>query len=501
MGSSRDEVQENQRPESELNYVRPQSVETDTLKTLLINGTIVNEGTCSKGALLIEDALISAVVREEDFKYFSEYQAYLNRLSQDADVQDVSGMHVFPGVIDDHVHFREPGSGKSGTIESESAAAVIGGVTSFMDMPNNVPAAVSLELLDRKFDKAGRSSYANYSFYLGASNDNLQEIKALDPKRVCGVKVFMGSSTGNLVVDRDGVLEDVFRYSPVLIAAHCEDNCIIAENMRRCAEKYGDDIPSEAHPVIRSGEACLKSTERAIGLADKYGSKLHILHISTSREVEALRKKREDALSGGEACNISGEACVHYLWFNSNDYKKYGNLIKCNPAIKDESDMSAIRDAVAQGIISVIGTDHAPHPLGLKLRPYQDAPGGIPLVQYSLQMMLELAKSGVFTLEQIADRMSHAPARLFNISKRGFIKEGYYADLVVVDLSEEDTHSAVYPASMCGWSPFSEIGPKSFSSTIVSTYVNGSKVAEKGKLTGVRNAMPLEFNRSRNYEK
>lgn len=467
------------------------------MKTLLINGTIVNEGESRKGSVLIEGDIISAVVYEEDFKYFSEYQAYVNRLSQSADIQDVTGMHIFPGVIDDHVHFREPGNGASGTIGSESAAAVIGGVTSFMDMPNNAPAAVTLKLLEKKFDRAKETSYANYSFYLGASNDNLQEIRNIDPNKICGVKVFMGSSTGNLLVDREEALRNVFRYSPVLVAAHCEDNGIIAENMRCAVAKYGNDIPTEAHPEIRSGRACINSTNKAIALASEYETRLHILHISTASEARILKELQTNAHLKGESAKITGEACVHYLWFSSKDYIRYKNLIKCNPAIKDEKDMLAVREAVSQGVIRIIGTDHAPHPLANKLKPYSEAPGGIPLVQYSLQMMLELSKSGVFTLEQVAEGMSHAPAELFDISKRGYIREGYYADLVIVNLNKPDTYAANHPASKCGWSPFSEVGPKNFSSTIVATYVNGSKVAENGRLTGVRNPMRLEFTRSK----
>lgn len=463
------------------------------MKTLLKNGTIVSDGRVFKGSLLIDGAIIASVVDENALGSRAGYEACIAELSRGAEVYDLSGLHIFPGVIDDHVHFREPGTGISGTIESESAAAVAGGVTSFMDMPNNSPAAVTLDQIEEKFVRGRESSYANYSFYLGASDNNTGEIKRLDPARICGVKLFMGSSTGNLLVDSEEALENIFRYSPVLIAAHCEDNGVIADNMRSFAAAYGDDIPVSAHPQIRSREACIRSSEKAVALARKYGSRLHILHISTAEECAMLEALQADALRRGTECAVSGEACVHYLWFDSDDYAKYGNLIKCNPAIKDAADRSAIREAVAKGVIKVVGTDHAPHPLSEKRKPFAAAPGGIPLVQYSLQIMLELYKEGVLTLTQVADRTSHSPATLFNISGRGFIREGYFADLAVVNLSEEDRNGS--PVSKCGWSPFSEVPSKPFSTTVAATYVNGCLTARNGKLTGRRNPMPLVFDR------
>lgn len=463
------------------------------MKTLLKNGTIVSDGRVFEGSLLIDGGIIASVADGSAFGSRAGYEARIAELSRGAEVHDLSGLHIFPGVIDDHVHFREPGTGVSGTIESESAAAVAGGLTSFMDMPNNSPAAVTLEQIEKKFVRGEETSYANYSFYIGASNDNIGEIRNIDPTRICGVKLFMGSSTGNLLVDSEEALEKVFSNSPVLIAAHCEDNGIIAANMRRFAARYGDDIPVSAHPLIRSREACIRSFEKAVALAEKFGSRLHILHISTAEECAMLEALQADALRKGTECAVSGEACVHYLLFDSGDYAMYGNMIKCNPAIKDSADRAAIREAVAKGVIKVVGTDHAPHPLSEKRKPFAAAPGGIPLVQYSLQIMLELYKEGLFTLAQVADRMSHSPAKLFNIAGRGFIREGYFADLAVVNLSGVDSNGS--PVSKCGWSPFSEVPTKPFSTTVAATYVNGCLTAKNGRLTGGRNPMPLMFDR------
>lgn len=443
------------------------------MKTLLKNGIIVNEGVSFRGSLFIDDSFISAVITDESS--LSTYETEADR------VIDLDGLYLFPGVIDDQVHFREPGMTHKATIESESGAAALGGVTSYMDMPNNNPPACTLPLLEAKYDRAGEVSYVNYSFYFGANNDNIDDILRLDPKKVCGVKVFMGSSTGNMLVDNRASLERIFKESPLLIATHCEKESIIKENTAKAVALYGEEIPVEMHPQIRSVEACVESTKEALELALRYGSRLHILHISTAREVEMLSEAKR--LSS----NISGEICAHHLFFNDSDYAKYGTRIKCNPAIKSIEDMNALRAAVRSGVVSVVATDHAPHLLSEKQNDYLHAPSGIPLVQNSLQMMLELASEGVFTLEEVADRMSHAPARCFNIAKRGFIREGYYADIAVVDLN---THCEVVPASKCGWSPF-----ESFGSSVVHTFSNGVQVVENGRLTGRKSAKQLEFNR------
>ncbi|MBR5856328.1 MAG: dihydroorotase [Bacteroidales bacterium] len=459
--------------------------------TLIKNGTIVNEGLSYKGSLLINDKTISKIIAENDFDSTEQYKEATDALlygipTDEYRVVDATGLHILPGVIDDQVHFREPGNTAKATVESESKAAVLGGVTSFMDMPNNNPPTVTLEALEAKYSNAAANSYANYSFYLGATNDNLQEIKKIDKKSVCGVKVFMGSSTGNMLVNSQETLESIFRESPVLIATHCEDEQTIKENTQKFIEKYGDDIPFEMHPQIRSREACTKCSSRALELAVKNSSRLHILHLSTADEIEMIKEAKK------HNPDISGEVCVHYMWFNNKEYPQYGSKMKCNPAIKEESDMRALRKAVKEGAIDVVATDHAPHLLEEKQQPYTKAPSGLPLVQHSLQLMLELVKKGVFTIEEVAQKMSHGPAKCFNINKRGYIKEGFYADLVLIDTSCPDSSTASSPAYKCGWSPF---GGYTFSSTIVHTFVNGCQVVSDSKLTGEKRSMRLMFDR------
>ena len=476
------------------------------MNLLLKNGTIVNEGEVFRGSIVIIGERISEIIRESD----PQYNSRIDNALQKAEVMDLTGLHVFPGIIDSHVHFREPGDGVKGTIESESRAAVMGGVTSFMDMPNNSPAATTLQMLEDKFASAAKSSYANYSFYLGASNSNLEEIRHIPERDVCGVKVFMGSSTGNLLVDSGKALEDIFLVSPCLIAVHCEDNSIISSNLKDAAQKYRDNIPSLAHPLIRSRQACVSSSERAIALAQKYNSRLHILHITTKEEVQML----EDIINpdswnfndSHRRALITGEACPSYLWFCSKDYEHYGNLIKCNPAIKDEEDMLALRKALKDGVLKTVGSDHAPHLLSDKLKPYAQCPSGMPLVQYSLQMMLSLCKAGVFTLEDVADRMAHGPAKCFSLKDRGFIREGFYADLAIVDL-EKASDSAENPQTKCRWSPFSEEGivfhPEegtdqmlpSFPCSVTHTIVNGCLVVNNGSITDEKRVKRLEFDR------
>ncbi len=457
---------------------------------LIKNGTIVNEGITRKGTIVIEGNFISRIILEKDFKDKEEYRAIIGELEKEfvesGEILDAEGLHIMPGVIDDQVHFREPGNIHKATIGSESKAAVLGGVTSYMDMPNNSPAAVTLDAIESKFEIAKESSFANYSFYLGATNSNIDEIKAADKERICGVKVFMGSSTGNMLVDNEGTLDRIFAESPILIATHCEDEETIKANLEHYRKLYNDDIPFEMHPAIRSREACIKCTERAIALALKNSSQLHILHLSTADELKMVEEASK------ESPKISGEVCVHYMWFNRNDYNKYGSKMKCNPAIKEESDMYTIRKAVKEGIVKVVATDHAPHLKEEKENGYLSAPSGLPLVQHSLQLMLELYRQKVFTLEEIVSRMCHGPANLFNIDRRGYIREGYYADLALIDLKKTDYKSTQAPAYKCGWSPFDEA---KFSSSVVHTFVNGAQVVKDGELTGTRKAMELKFNR------
>lgn len=456
-----------------------------SMLTLVKNGIIVNQGLSFKGSLLINGEKIEKIIKADSFATEQEYEAYINRTGCDA-VTDATGLHILPGVIDDQVHFREPGNTHKATMASESAAAVLGGVTSFMDMPNNNPPAASLEALEEKFSIAAKDSYANYSFYLGATNENIDQIKNIDKERICGVKVFMGSSTGNMLVNDGLMLNRIFSESPVLIATHCEQEETIKANMAEYTEKYGAEIPFEMHYKIRSKEACIECTKRALELAVKHGTKLHILHISTAEEIELIKEARE------KNPQIFGEVCVHYMWFNCNDYKEYGSKIKCNPAIKTEDDMLAIRKAVKEGTISVVATDHAPHLKEEKQNNYTQAPSGIPLVQHSLQLMLELSKKGVFTVEDVVARMSHGPAECFQVKQRGFIKEGYYADLAIVNLNLPDSKTTSFPAYKCGWSPFEG---KEFSSSIIHTFVNGTQVVANGELTGNKNAKELAFER------
>jgi len=477
---------------------------------LLKNGTIVNEGEVFKGSIVISGEYIDQVIRESDYKSAGEYEAFLSKVASQMDVMDIEGLHVFPGVIDSHVHFREPGDGWKGNIESESQAAVLGGVTSFMDMPNNSPAALTRSLLEDKFASAENSSYANYSFYLGASNDNIREIKRMRRKDICGVKLFMGSSTGNLLVDDNNALEDIFKYAPTLIAVHCEDNSEIASNLRKAVKKYGTDIPVEMHPLIRSREACLKSSSLAVSLAEKHKSRLHILHVTTKEEVEMLSKLRNPKSwrpsDPKRKAMVTAETCPSYLWFCSDDYKRYGNLIKCNPAIKTREDMLALRKALREGTLKTVGTDHAPHLLTEKMKPYSEAPSGIPLIQYSFQILLTLAAEGELSLADVADRMSHSPARCFALEDRGFIRSGYFADLAIVDLGKK-FRNLPFPMAMCRWSPFSEKGlvfhrdekedreMETFPMSVEHTVVNGCFVVRNGKITGERRSRRLKFDR------
>lgn len=399
---------------------------------------------------------------------------------------DVAGALVMPGVIDDQVHFREPGLTEKAEIRTEAQAAAAGGVTSYMEMPNTRPPATTLALLEEKYARAAEVSAVNYSFYLGATNDNLAEIERIDPQRVCGLKVFMGSSTGNMLVDNEQTLADIFRLSPVLVATHCEDEATVKANMARARAAFGEDIPVAMHPIIRSAEACYRSTAHAVELAHKYGGRLHVLHLSTARELTLF----EQGIPIEEK-RITNEVCVHHLWFSEGDYAERGNLIKWNPAVKSAADRDTLRAAVRSGLVDVVATDHAPHLLAEKQNPYLSAPSGGPLVQHSLPAMLTLAAEGIFTVEQVIERMCHAPARLFRVRERGFLRPGYYADIAVVKLNEPWTVSrdnqrpGEQILSKCGWSPLEGL---TLSAKVVATWVNGAEVytAERGVDTAVR---------------
>ena len=435
--------------------------------------TIVNEGAQFIGNVLVENGRISKVSK--------------NRIeANDATTINAEGLLLLPGVIDDQVHFREPGLTHKGDIASESRAAVAGGITSFMEMPNTKPATTTIELLEEKFEIAAKTSYANYSFYIGATNENLDVISKIDPKSTCGVKVFMGSSTGNMLVDERKTLEGIFAESPTIVTTHCEDEATIRRNLAEFQARYGEAIPVEAHPLIRSNEACVRSTDLAISLASKYGSRLHVLHLST-REEMALFDTKPLAEK-----KITGEVCVHHLWFSDKDYAQRGNFIKWNPAVKSEADRDALRDALKAGKLDVVATDHAPHTFEEKSNPYLTAPSGGPSVQHSLTLMLELAKQGFYTIEEVVNKMCHAPATLFQVAERGFIREGYFADLVLVDPSNSWTISKENILYKCGWSPFDGV---TLSNRIKTTFVNGEIAYSDGVVCDKQLGMRLTFDR------
>ena len=449
-------------------------------KFLIINTKIVNEGKILEGSIFIEDQYIREVF---DNKTIPETILEL----EDLRIIDGRGKYLLPGIIDDQVHFREPGLTQKGDLYTESKAAVAGGVTSFMDMPNTVPKATTIEVLEEKYKLASQKSLANYSFFLGATNDNFAEIEKCNATRICGVKVFMGSSTGNMLVDNPESLEKIFSGSPLLIAVHAEDEPIIQENIRIFKEKYGEDIPIEAHPLIRSEEACFKSSEKAVSLAKKHGARLHLLHLSTAREINLL----DNSLPLKDK-KITGEVCVHHLWFDDRDYKILGSKIKWNPAIKKESDKLGLLASVLNNKIDIIATDHAPHLIEEKKHPYLSCPSGAPLIQHSLIVMLELYHQGAISLEKIVEKMCHAPSIVYRINKRGFIRPGYFADLVLVDIEspwEVNPSNILYK---CGWSP---LEGKIFRSRVTHTFVNGHMVYSNGKFDENCKGMRLEFNR------
>jgi len=440
---------------------------------LIKSATIVNENKQYVSDLLVKDGLIE-------------------RIDSNIDVQadqtiNAEGLHLFPGCIDDQVHFREPGLTHKADIHTESRAAVAGGITSFMEMPNTVPNTLTQELLQQKYEIASLNSLANYSFFMGASNDNIEEVLKTDTKNVCGVKVFMGSSTGNMLVDNPTTLENIFSKSPMLVAVHCEDEATIKANLAHYRELLGDDIPVRLHPKIRSEEACYLSSSMAVELAKKHNTRLHILHISTEKETHlfsndiALKNKR-----------ITAEACVHHLWFTDKDYDTKGNFIKWNPAVKTEADRDGILKAVLDGRIDVIATDHAPHTLEEKSQPYLQAPSGGPLVQHALPAILELYHHGKITLEQVAEKMAHNVAICFQIDKRGYVREGYWADLVLVDLNNPWNVNKSNILYKCGWSPFEE---STFRSKIMHTLVSGNLAYSNGSINAGKFGSRLNFNR------
>lgn len=439
------------------------------------NATIVNENRTFIGSVLLENEFIKAV-----FEAGEPVEIPARCVEIDA-----SGLLLLPGVIDDQVHFREPGLTHKGDIYSESRAAVAGGVTSFMDMPNTKPQTTTIELLEEKYALGSEKSFANYSFFMGATNENLEELKKIDARKVSGVKLFMGSSTGNMLVDDEQSLSAIFAEVPVLIAAHCEDETTIQRNIAHYKSLLGDEIPVEYHPFIRSAEACYKSSSKAVALAQKYNARLHVLHLSTACEMELfrndvpLREKR-----------ITAEVCVHHLWFSDEDYITYGNKIKWNPAIKTKSDREALIEAVNNNTIDIVATDHAPHLWAEKEGTVFQAASGGPLVQHSLAAMLQLAKKGVFTLEKIVEKMCHAPADLFGIEKRGYIREGYYADLVLVNPDNPWTVSKENILYKCGWSP---LEGATFDASVQTTFVNGRKVYDKGVFDENARGKRLEF--------
>jgi dihydroorotase len=396
-------------------------------------------------------------------------------------------LYLFPGCIDDQVHFREPGLTHKANIYTESRAAVAGGITSFMEMPNTVPNTLTQPLLEDKYQIAAASSPANYSFFMGASNDNLDEVLRTNAKNVCGVKVFMGSSTGNMLVDNPNTLENLFAQSPMLIATHCEDEATIKANLEHYKQLLGDNIPARLHPKIRSAEACYLSSSMAVELAKKHNTRLHILHISTGRETHLFSNDIPLADK-----RITAEACIHHLWFTDVDYEEKGNLIKWNPAVKTEADRDGILAAVLDGRIDVIATDHAPHTIEEKAQPYLQAPSGGPLVQHALTALLELYHHGKITLAQIAEKTAHNVATIFQIEKRGFIREGYWADLVLADLNSPWQVNKGNILYKCGWSPFEG---STFRSKIVSTIVSGNLAYENGALANNKSGQRMTFNR------
>ena len=443
------------------------------MSLIIKNAKIVNENKIYNSDVLIVDKKIK--------KISSNINVSAER------ILDAKGLHLFPGIIDDQVHFREPGLTHKANIYTESKAAIAGGITSYMEMPNTKPQALTQDLLEEKYQIASKKSLANYSFFMGVSNDNLNEVLKTNPKNVGGIKVFMGSSTGNMLVDNVTVLEKLFKKSPTIIAVHCEDEEIVKKNLNSAIEKFGTNIPITEHPKIRSEEACFKSSSLAISLAKKHNTRLHVFHISTEKELSLFKNNTplENKL-------ITSEACIHHLYFDENDYKKKGSLIKWNPSVKKVSDKKALLKAVINDKIDVIATDHAPHTIDEKSKPYLQAPSGGPLVQHALPAMLELYHQKKISLKKIIEKMCHNPAICFNVEKRGFIKEGYYADLILVNLNSPWKVNKENLLYKCNWSPFEG---DIFKSKITHTIVNGNIVYNNGVFYEGNKGMRLTFER------
>ncbi len=440
---------------------------------LIVNAAIVSDGDIATGDVYIKAGRIAQIGPDLG--------------SRAADLLiDAQGLVLLPGMIDDQVHFREPGLTHKGDLVSESRAAVAGGITSYMEMPNTNPPTTTADRLESKFQSAHGRSFANYSFYLGATNDNLEKIKALDPLKSCGVKVFMGSSTGNLLVDDSNALEGIFAHSPVIVATHCEDDTLIDANARHCRQKYGEDVPMSEHPRIRSEEACYRSTRQAVELARRHGTRLHILHLTTARELSLLSDRSTDEK------RITAEACVHHLFFDETAYPSKGTLIKCNPAIKSPADRQALLQAVSDGRIDVVATDHAPHTLEEKQRTYFQSPAGLPLVQHALVCLLEHYHDGRLSLPLIAEKTAHAPARLFQLKDRGYIREGYWADLTLVDTNRPYRVDEQPVFARCGWTPFEGA---TFRSSIDTTIVSGRLAYRNGRMDPMPAGLRLTFDR------
>lgn len=444
-------------------------------RILIKNAKIVNEGTIFVGDVLIENEFIVEIAESISAK------------SSDCKIIDAEGNFLIPGAIDDQVHFREPGLIQKGDIESESRAAVAGGITSYIEQPNTVPNAVTQEILEEKYKIAAEKSFANYSFMMGATNDNLAEVLKTNPKNVAGIKIFLGSSTGNMLVDNEEVLEKIFSSTPMLIAVHCEDETTIKNNLEKYKAEYGEDIPVKFHHLIRSEEACYISSSKAVALAKKTGARLHIFHLSTAKEMDLFTNKIPL-----EQKKITAEVCIHHLWFTNEDYDTKGNFIKWNPAVKTENDRKVLWEALLDDRIDVIATDHAPHTLEEKQQSYLKAPSGGPLVQHAVVAMFEAHLQGKISVEKIVEKMAHNPAKIFKIEKRGFIKEGYYADLVIVNSGLPWSVKKDNIFAKCGWSPFEDF---TFRSRITHTFVNGQLVYQNFKVKDIRCGKRLLFDR------
>ena len=441
---------------------------------LIQNATIVNENKIFKGDILIENEIITKISSKI-------------KPTKNIEVINAEGKYLIPGFIDDQVHFREPGLTHKANIATESRAAIAGGITTFIEMPNTVPQATTQDLLEDKFKIAAVDSYANYSFMFGGTNDNLEELLKTDPKKVAGIKLFLGSSTGNMLVDNEEILEKIFSSTKMIISVHCEDEETIRKNTAIYKEKYGDDIPLKYHPLIRSEEACYLSSSKAIELAKKTGARLHIFHLSTEKETHLFRN--DIPL---EEKQITSEVCIHHLWFSDKDYEEKGTHIKWNPAVKKEKDRLGLWKALLDDRIDVLATDHAPHTLDEKNNNYLNAPSGGPLVQHAIIALLEKVKEGVIPIEKAVEKMSHNPAKLFQIEKRGFIKEGYFADIVLIDTNKPQTISKDNILYKCGWSPFEGT---TFSSTITHTFVNGNLIYNNGVFNDEIKGKRITFNR------